>query len=101
MPCHVEINFMNDREISLTICRAAAVLALLLGVPDVRAADDEGIRVSGVGQVLAKPNRLEIDVVAAGAAELTGDALVKYRESLKRTIDAFDQLKLKNLKVEQ
>lgn len=60
-----------------------------------------GITVSGTGEVLAKPTRVEIDLAAGAAAELTGDAIVKYQNSLRRTLDAFKKMDLKNLKIEQ
>lgn len=60
-----------------------------------------GITVSGTGEVLAKPTRVEIDLAAGAAAELTGDAIVKYQNSLRRTLDVFKKMELKNLKIEQ
>ena len=60
-----------------------------------------GITVSGTGEVLAKPTRVEIDLAAGAAAELTGDAIVKYENSLRRTLDVFKKMELKNLKIEQ
>ncbi len=78
-----------------------ALLLVLAGLA--RAAetrDDEGITVTGHGEVLAKPTQVEIGLSASGSAELTGDALTKYRDSVRRTIDAFEKLKLKQLKVE-
>lgn len=80
---------------------ALAVLVLLFASGRLWAVGEEGISVSGSGEVMAKPNVLEIDLVASGSAELTGDALVKYRSSLQRTLEAFEGLKIKNLKIEQ
>ena len=60
-----------------------------------------GITVSGTGEVLAKPTRVEIDLAAGAAAELTGDAIVKYENSLRRTLEVFKKMELKNLKIEQ
>lgn len=62
--------------------------------------DGEGITVTGQGEVLAKPTHVEISLNASGSAELTGDALTKYRDSVRRTIEAFAKLNLKQLKVE-
>jgi uncharacterized protein YggE len=64
------------------------------------AAEDAGITVSGTGEVLAKPNRLELELVVTGAAELTGDALVKYNDAVRRTLQAYEQLGMKNLQIE-
>jgi uncharacterized protein YggE len=81
---------------------ASIVLASLLSALSHDARGGEGgITVSGTGEVLAKPNRVEIDLAAGAAAELTGDAIVKYQNSLRRTLDAFQKMELKNLKIEQ
>jgi uncharacterized protein YggE len=65
------------------------------------AATEGGITVSGTGEVLAKPTHVEIDVSANAAAELTADAIQKYRDSLRRTTEAFEKLDMKDLKIEQ
>jgi uncharacterized protein YggE len=57
----------------------------------------DGISVFGTGEVTARPNWVEIDLNVAGRAELTGDALVKYRDAKKRLVDALDKLGLKDL----
>ncbi len=57
----------------------------------------DGISVSGAGELSARPNLVEIDLHVAGKAELTGDALVKYRDAKKRVLEALDKLKLKGL----
>lgn len=62
---------------------------------------NEGIAVQGIGERSAKPNQVELDLQVAGAAELFGDALVKYRDVKRRTLEAYDALKLSNLKVEE
>lgn len=82
---------------------ASIVLTTLLSAlsPSGARAADGGITVSGTGEVSAKPSRVEIDLSAGAAAELTGDAIVKYQDSLRRTLDAFKKMDLKNLKVEQ
>jgi uncharacterized protein YggE len=64
-------------------------------------ADDVGIVVSGTGEIQARPTHVEIELTAAASAELTGDAIVKYQDSLRRTLAAFEGLKFKNLDVEQ
>ncbi len=64
-------------------------------------AAEKGITVSGTGEVLAKPTHVEIDISAKAAAELTADAIQKYRDSLRRTTEAFSKLDMKGLKIEE
>lgn len=61
----------------------------------------DGIAVQGIGEVASKPNQVELDLQVAGAAELFGDALVKYRDVKRRTLEAFQALKLGNLSVDE
>jgi uncharacterized protein YggE len=44
---------------------------------------------------------VEIDLNVSGKAELTGDALVKYRDAKKRLVDALDKLGLKDLSTQE
>ena len=87
----------------LLIVSVALVLAALAAVSigaqyPVQAPNTiEGITVSGTGELRAKPNLVEIDLRTSGTAELSGDALVKYRDTKRRMIEAFQGLKLKNL----
>ena len=62
---------------------------------------ERGITVSGTGMVLAKPTHLEIDASVNAAAELTADAIQKYRDSLRRTKEAFKKLEMKDLVIEE
>jgi len=55
--------------------------------------------VSGTGEVKAKPNRAEIVLKSSGTAELTGDAITKYQDSMRRTMQAIEGLKLKSLEL--
>ncbi|HXT57854.1 MAG TPA: SIMPL domain-containing protein [Pirellulales bacterium] len=82
---------------------ASIVLTALLSAlsPSGAPGADDGVTVSGTGEVPAKPSRVEIDLSAGAAAELTGDAIVKYQDSLRRTLDAFKKMDLKNLKIEE
>lgn len=80
----------------LAYCAAACAL-----VGAASAADEAGITVTGTGEALARPNRVELDLAVAGTAELTGDAIVKYNDLLRRTTDAFEALELDGLAVEQ
>jgi uncharacterized protein len=61
----------------------------------------EGFTVTGKGFVVAKPNRLEIDLEVSAASELTADAIVKYRDAKRRLQEAFTALKLDNVAVEE
>ena len=63
--------------------------------------DSVGITVTGAGEVRVMPNLVEIDLNASGSAELTSDAIVKYQDARRRTMEAFDKLKLPNLKIEE
>jgi uncharacterized protein len=60
-------------------------------------AANDGITVSGTGELSARPNLVEIDLQVSGKAELTGDALVKYRDAKKRVFEALEKLKIPNL----
>jgi len=60
-----------------------------------------GILVPGTGDVRAKPNVIEIQLRSAAKAELTGDAIVKYRDAKRRTLDAFAGLKVDNVEIEE
>jgi uncharacterized protein len=60
-----------------------------------------GISVYGSGETVAKPDLVEISLRATAAAELTGDAIIKYRDTKRRTLEAFDKLKLEQLQVEE
>ncbi|MFI5456570.1 MAG: SIMPL domain-containing protein [Isosphaerales bacterium] len=61
----------------------------------------EGFTVAGKGSVAVKPNLIEIDLEVAASSELTGDAIVKYRDARRRIHDAFTALKLANVTVEE
>ena len=60
-----------------------------------------GISVYGTGETVAKPDLVEISLRATASAELTGDAIIKYRDTKRRTLEAFDKLKLEKLEVEE
>jgi len=61
----------------------------------------EGLTVVGKATIGAKPNLAEVDLDVSASAELTGDAIVKFRDSKKRVRDAFAALKLANIAVEE
>lgn len=60
-----------------------------------------GILVPGTGDVRAKPNVIEVQLRSAAKAELTGDAIVKYRDAKRRTLSAFTGLKIENVEIEE
>jgi uncharacterized protein YggE len=64
-------------------------------------ADDGAITVVGTGQAEALPTEMEINLQAAGKAELTADAIVKYRAAVGQTLEAYKSLGLENLQVEE
>jgi len=61
---------------------------------------DDAITVNGTAQVKAKPTEVEIGALVSGEAELTNDAMVKYRDARKRAVAAIEGLKLQNLSIE-
>lgn len=61
----------------------------------------EGLTVIGKGVVSASPDLAEIDLDVSASAELTGDAIVKFRDAKKRVVEAFEALKLPNVTVEE
>jgi uncharacterized protein YggE len=65
-----------------------------------RTVAEEGILVSGTGETMVKPSQLELYLTAAGEAELGSDAVVKYHQAISRTLEAFEGLKVPNLKLE-
>jgi uncharacterized protein len=82
-------------------CRGLFALTVcLMGIAIVARADESGITVTATGEATVKPNRLEIEIKSGASAELTGDAVVKYRDNLRRAKEAFDKLKIENLQVE-
>ena len=86
----------------MTKHRMTCMLFLVFGpLSAIYGNESPGISVYGAGEVRAKPPRVEIALTAGAGAELTGDALVKYQDSLRRTLTAFDKLEIKDLKVEQ
>ncbi|HTQ40355.1 MAG TPA: SIMPL domain-containing protein [Pirellulales bacterium] len=80
--------------------RVLLAVLLLQGLCYLAKADDSGILVSATGESTIKPNRLEIEIKASASAELTGDAVVKYRDALRRAKEAFEKLKIEKLELE-
>jgi uncharacterized protein YggE len=78
---------------------SVCILALILS-PVARAQDNSGITVAGTGKASGKPNIIEIACLVSGDAELTADAIVKYRDARKRAVDAIEALKIPGLTVD-
>ena len=57
--------------------------------------------VSGTGSVAARPNLVEVDLQVSGKAELTGDALVKYRDAKKRVLEVLAKLNIENMSINE
>lgn len=85
--------------------RLLAALALLgwLASPasaQVGASPSEpGITVEGAGEAKTVPDVVEINVKLNARGELTDDAVVKHKDSRKRTMETFEALKLEKLKL--
>lgn len=77
------------------------VAALLMLPASLLCAEEVGITVSAVGEASALPDRMEMFVTTSGSDNLAEDAITKYRDSLRRTVKSFEDLKLANLKIEQ
>ncbi|HUY91470.1 MAG TPA: SIMPL domain-containing protein [Pirellulales bacterium] len=76
-----------------------AVAQVVYGAPGQNHA--EGITVYGAGETIGKPDLVEISMRATANAELTADAIVKYRDAKRRILEGFDKLKLEKLKIEE
>ncbi|HEX5443893.1 MAG TPA: SIMPL domain-containing protein [Pirellulales bacterium] len=114
MKPHVLRQSLRDRwndalvDLKWMACAAAAAgLLLIAGTPgsaQVMMSDHghtPGISVYGNGEMVAKPNLVEISLRATAAAELTADAIVKYRDTKRRTLEAFEKLNLGKLDVQE
>ena len=44
---------------------------------------------------------IEVQLRSAAKAEMTGDAIVKYRDAKRRTLEAFAGLKMDNVEIEE
>jgi uncharacterized protein len=61
----------------------------------------DGITVYGSGETIAKPDRVEISMRATANAELTADAIVKYRDAKRRILEGFEKLKIEQMKIDE
>ncbi len=78
---------------------ANATSAQVMALPGTGVSD--GISVFGTGELVAQPNEVEIDLSVSGKAELTGDALVKYRDAKRRVEEALQKLNLAELSTKE
>jgi uncharacterized protein len=83
--------------LSTALCGAACGQAYNSGGLD----SSPGITVFGTGDVRARPNVIEVQLRSAAKAEMTGDAIVKYRDAKRRTLEAFAGLKMGNVEIEE
>jgi uncharacterized protein YggE len=84
----------------LCLSAALVIVGMLAPVSRAQSAEGQGITVSGAAEVKIKPNQVVIGAVVSGEAELTNDAMVKYRDAKKRAMAAIEGLKLPNVKIE-
>jgi len=80
---------------------SVVLVAIALAPLHVVRAGERAVTVSAVGEVKTRPTAVEIAVLASGSAELSADALVKYRTSVRRTLDSFSKLKIEQLRIDQ
>lgn len=92
---------MHVRRYFASLSLVAASLLLASAPAGSALAEDGSITVEGEAELMAPPTRVELDLNAAGSAELAGDASVKCQDSLRRLEDAFKALKLDNLTIER
>ncbi|MDG3008274.1 SIMPL domain-containing protein [Paludisphaera mucosa] len=85
--------------VAVAVAVAAPCPAAAQAPPDL--GNIEGLTVVGKGVVKVKPTLAEIDLDVSASAELTGDAIVKFRDAKKRVRDAFAALKLADVVVDE
>jgi uncharacterized protein YggE len=87
--------------IGLVAATATSATASAQSALATAAGGSDGITVYGTGDLSTRPNWVEIDLNLSGKAELTADALVKYRDAKKRVIEALEKLNVKNLSMDE
>lgn len=81
---------------------ARDALGQIVSTPSSRTTENiEGITVSGKAITYVQPDLMEIDLQVASASELTADAIVKYRDAKARIEEAFANLKLDQVAIEE
>jgi uncharacterized protein YggE len=92
---------MKKQSMIALVVVAAALANEAAGQVATSSSTSGGISVAGNGEVIAKPDVIEVKLRVAGAAELTDDAIVKQRDARERVLKAFEGLKIENLKTEE
>lgn len=85
---------------SVCVARPRLVRGQVVAGAPAPGSHDDAITVAGSAQVKAKPTEVEIGALVSGEAELTNDALVKYRDAKKRAVAAVEGLKMPGLTIE-
>ena len=93
-----EEDMMNRCFLYLLVAAVFGVFSV--GFARAQTGDNQGITVAGTAEVKIKPTQVIIGAVVSGEAELTNDAMVKYRDAKKRALAAIDALKLPKVSVE-
>jgi len=78
----------------------AGLMFVALVCAEARAAEEQGLTVAENATVMVKATRLEVDLEVSGEAELSSDALVKYRQASRQVATALKGLGIQNLSVE-
>lgn len=83
--------------------RSVVLACLLFALAPVvaSAAEPAGITLTEHGQVMVKADHVEIEAQAVGAAEMSKDATVKHRATLRSALDSLKKMELAGLRVEQ
>ena len=90
---------MSSR-VGIVIAGLIVASSCLMAPPTFAQDNSAGIIVSGSAKVTGKPTTVEIPCIVSGDAELTADAIVKYRDARKRAIAAIEALKIPGLSVD-
>jgi uncharacterized protein YggE len=90
---------MKAKRVVWTILGLVGMLNAACALGAGATTEDAGVTVSATGVATVRPNRLEIEIKAAATAELTGDAVVKYHDAIKRAKEAFDKLKIEKFEL--
>ena len=89
------------RSCALMALVALSASAARAQYPAMATTDSTGITVFGTGELQTMPNLVEIDLRAGGSSELTADSIVKYQDAKRRALEAFEELKLEDLTIEE
>ena len=90
---------MVARDLPVDCRSGIGIGKLAVSVAAAASTSSPGIAVVGVGEMKVRPNAMEIDLNLSGAAELSADAQVKFRDAKRRVHEAFAALKMKDLAI--